>query len=75
MKRRAQSMRELSQIMSSTFDAELTTRSIQNFSPRSTDIIITPFGKCGQLGRNRFFIRCEHEEIWTSTIFLEWCPG
>ena len=24
------------------------------------------------LDANRFFIRCEHEGIWTSTIFLEW---
>ena len=55
MKRRAQSMRELSQIMSSTFDAELTTRSIQNFSPRSTDIIITPFGKCGTTWTQQIF--------------------
>ena len=55
MKRRAQSMRELSQIMSSTFNAELTTRSIQNFSPRSTDIIITPFGKCGTTWTQQIF--------------------
>ena len=46
MKKRAQSMRELSVIMSSSFDAEVTATSIQNFSPRSTDIVITPFGKC-----------------------------
>ena len=55
MKRRAESMRELSQIMSSTFDAKLTTRSIQNFSPRSTDIIITPFGKCGTTWTQQIF--------------------
>ena len=55
MKKRAESMRELSQIMSSTFDAELMTRSIQDYSPRSTDIIITPFGKCGTTWTQQIF--------------------
>ena len=55
MKKRAQSMRELSVIMSSSFDAEVTATSIQNFSPRSTDIVITPFGKCGTTWTQQIF--------------------
>ena len=55
MKKRAQSMRELSEIMSSTFDAGLTATSVQDFSPRSTDIIITPFGKCGTTWTQQIF--------------------
>ena len=54
-KRRAKSMRELSRIMSSTFDAEAIEKSIQNFSPRNTDIIITPFGKCGTTWTQQIF--------------------
>ena len=48
-------MRELSVIMSSSFDAEVTATSIQNFSPRSTDIVITPFGKCGTTWTQQIF--------------------
>ena len=55
MKKRAQSMRELSAIMFSSFDAEVTATSIQNFSPRSTDIVITPFGKCGTTWTQQIF--------------------
>ena len=55
MKRRAQSMQELSEIMSSSFDAEVTATSIENFSPRNTDIIITPFGKCGTTWTQQIF--------------------
>ena len=55
MKTRAQTMRELSEIMSSTFDAGLTATSVQDFSPRSTDIIITPFGKCGTTWTQQIF--------------------
>jgi len=55
MKRRAQSMQELSEIMSLSFDAEVTATSIENFSPRNTDIIITPFGKCGTTWTQQIF--------------------
>lgn len=48
-------MQELSEIMSSSFDAEVTATSIENFSPRSTDIIITPFGKCGTTWTQQIF--------------------
>ena len=55
MKRRAQSIQELSEIMSLSFDAEVTATSIENFSPRNTDIIITPFGKCGTTWTQQIF--------------------
>ena len=48
-------MQELSEIMSSSFDAEVTATSIENFSPRNTDIIITPFGKCGTTWTQQIF--------------------
>ena len=48
-------MQELSEIMSLSFDAEVTATSIENFSPRNTDIIITPFGKCGTTWTQQIF--------------------
>ena len=55
MKKRAQSMQELSELMSSSFDGGVTATSIQNFSPRSTDVVITPFGKCGTTWTQQIF--------------------
>ena len=54
-KKRAESMEELGRIMSNSFDHELSTRSIEQFSPRSSDIIITPFGKCGTTWTQQIF--------------------
>ena len=54
-KRRAQSMRELKEIMVSSFDPELSALSIKKFMARDTDIIITPFGKCGTTWTQQIF--------------------
>ena len=54
-KKRAESMEELGRIMSNSFDHELSTKSIEQFSPRSSDIIITPFGKCGTTWTQQIF--------------------
>ena len=54
-KKRAESMKELGLIMSDSFDPKLSARSIDQFLPRSTDIIITPFGKCGTTWTQQIF--------------------
>ena len=54
-KRRAQSMRELKEIMVSSFDPELSALSIKQYMARDKDIIITPFGKCGTTWTQQIF--------------------
>ena len=54
-KKRAESLKELVRIMSNSFDHELSVRSIRQFAPRNTDIIITPFGKCGTTWTQQIF--------------------
>ena len=54
-KKRAESMKELGAIMSSSFDPILSARSIEQFAPRTTDVVITPFGKCGTTWTQQIF--------------------
>ncbi len=53
--KRAESIEELGAIMSNSFDPELSARSIDRFLPRSTDVVITPFGKCGTTWTQQIF--------------------
>ena len=54
-KKRAESLEELGAIMSSSFDPVLSARSIERFAPRTTDVVIAPFGKCGTTWTQQIF--------------------
>lgn len=55
LKRRATSMRELGEIHARTGNPEGMKRSIERYRPRPTDVIITPFGKCGTTWTQQIF--------------------
>lgn len=55
LRRRATSMRELAEIHARTADPEAFKRSIKSYLPRPTDVVITPFGKCGTTWTQQIF--------------------
>ena len=55
LRKRAESLDELKDIFARTSDAERTEQSIRSYLPRPSDVIITPFGKCGTTWTQQMF--------------------
>jgi hypothetical protein len=55
MKKRAESMEEFAELHARNFDPEESVGSIQDYRPLPTDVVITPFGKCGTTWTQQIF--------------------